>query len=343
MSEKSIGIIYNEPVSSGYQFSQASMDVLVQVEAVERALEELGYRSARIPFTMDLDGFIRRIADEGVSMVFNLCETVGEDPRFSGHPAAVLELLQIPFSGSPSVALMLTTDKFVTSRLLKANGITTPNCAIYNGTEPFSAANLKYPVIAKPRLEDASIGIEQESIFRDEEDFRTRIGGLCHRFGTLLIEEYVDGREFNVSLFGYPSPVTLPLAEIDFLGFPDGLYPILGYRAKWDTASFEYQNTPRRFPRDIPPFLLRTIETTALKCFQLLLLRDYGRVDMRIDRGGKVHVLEVNANPCLSPDAGFAAAAQKAGMSYSKMVDRMLFFMAERSRIDGYQACRASG
>jgi D-alanine-D-alanine ligase len=343
MTERSIGIIYNEPVSSGYQFSEASVDVLAQVEAVEGALEELGYRSVRISFTMDLDSVIRRIMEEDVFMAFNLCETVDEDPRFSGHPAALLELLQIPFSGSPSIALMLTTDKFVTNRLLKANGIMTPNCALYNATEPFSASYLNYPVIAKPRLEDASIGIEQESIFKNEGELRKQIGDLYRRFGPLLIEEYVHGREFNISLLGYPFPTPLPLAEIDFLSFPEGLYPILGYRAKWDNTSFEYHNTPRKFPQDVPPLMVRTIEETALICFRLLMLRDYARVDMRMDAGGKIHVLEVNANPCLSPDAGFAAAVQEAGMSYSQMVDRMVSFVAQRSKKDVYQVCRASG
>jgi D-alanine-D-alanine ligase len=343
MRERSIAIIYNEPVSSGYEFSEASTDVLAQVEAMERALEELGHRPVRISFTTDLDSFMQKIMDEGVSMAFNLCETVDEDPRLSGHPAAVLELLQIPFSGSPSMALMLTTDKFVTNRLLKANGIRTPNCSVYSGTESFSASYLEYPVIAKPRLEDASIGIEQESIFKNEGELRKRIGGLYSRFGSLLIEEYIHGREVNVSLFGYPFPTILPLAEIEFLNFPDELYPILGYRAKWDKASFEYHNTPRKFPQNLPPFMVRTIEETALTCFRLLMLRDYGRVDMRIDDSGEVHILEVNANPCLSPDAGFVAATQKAGMSYSQMVDRMVYFMAQRSKEDVYQACRASG
>jgi D-alanine-D-alanine ligase len=343
VSETSIGIIYNEPAPSGYAFPEASMDVLVQVKAVEEALAELGYRSVRIPFTMDANGAVRRIMDEDISMAFNLCETVGEDPSYSGHPAALLELLQIPFSGSPSMALMLTTDKFITNRLLAANGIGTPNCASFDATKPLSTTRLNFPVIVKPRLEDASIGIEQESVFADEGGLRKQIRGLYHRFGPLVIEEYVYGREFNISLLGYPFPTTLPLAEISFSGFPDTMYPILGYRAKWDESSFEYHNTPRSFPQDLTPLMLRTIEETALGCFRLLMLRDYGRIDMRIDEGGKVHVLEANANPCLSPDAGFAAAAQEAGLSYSRMVDRMVCFMAQRSKKDVYQACRASG
>lgn len=343
MSDRSIAIIYNEPVSAGHEFAEASTDVLAQVEAIEQALEELGHRPVRISFTMDVDGFVRRIMEEDVSMAFNLCETVDEDPRLSGHPAALLELLQIPFSGSPSAALMLTTDKFVTNRLLKANGVRTPNCAIYDPAEPFTASYLDYPVIVKPRLEDASIGIEQESIFENATALSGRIEGLYGRLGSLLVEEYVQGREINVSLFGYPFPAVLPLAEIEFLNFPDGLYPILGYRAKWDKASFEYQNTPRKFPQNLPPLMVKSIEETALLCFRLLMLRDYGRVDMRIDATGKVHVLEVNANPCLSPDAGFVAAAKKAGMSYPQMVDRMVHFMAQRSSTNVYQACRASG
>jgi D-alanine-D-alanine ligase len=338
-----IGIIYNEPASSGYAFPEASMDILVQVEAVEEALAELGYRSVRIPFTMDVNGAVQRIKEEDISMAFNLCETVDEDPSYSGHPAALLELLQIPFSGSPSMALMLTTDKFMTNRLLAANGIGTPNCAAFDATRPLSTAHLNFPVIVKPRLEDASIGIEQESVFADEGELREQVGGLYRRFGPLVIEEYVYGREFNISLLGYPFPTILPPAEISFSDFPDTLYPILGYRAKWDEHSFEYHNTPRSFPQDLTTLMLRTVGETALGCFRLLMLRDYGRIDMRIDESGRIYVLEANANPCLSPDAGFAAAAQEAGISYSRMVDRMVRFMAQRSRKDAYQACRASG
>jgi len=338
MRERIIGIAYNEPAPLGYAFSEASLDILAQVEAVEEALEELGHVSLRLPFTRDVSQFIQTVRTEGVDMIFNLCETVEEDARFSGHPAALLELLGTPFSGSPSIALMLTTDKFVTNRLLRANGILTPRCAIYNEIGVDLPTGLRYPVIVKPRLEDASIGIDQESIFENAKELRRAAGRLSNRFGTLLIEEYIEGREFNVSLFGYPSARSLPIAEIDFSDFPDDLYPIVGYRAKWDTTSFEYHHTPREFHQDLPRLLLAFMERTACECFRLLMLRDYGRVDMRVDSNGRVHVLEVNANPCLSPNAGFAAAVGEAGISYSQMVGRLVSFMAQRFERHGHQA-----
>ncbi len=319
------------------------MDVLVQMEAIEKALDALGYPSVCIPFGGEVHGFIHRLNAEKVDMVFNLCETVNEDPKLAGHPAALLELLGIPFSGSSSFALMLTTDKLVTKRLLKANGIKTPNYLIYNGLEPFCASALRFPVIVKPRFEDASIGIDQESIFIDEAELRKGLRDFFDRFGTLLVEEYIDGREFNVSIFGYPFGKVLPIAEIDFSQFPENLYHIVGYRAKWDKTSFEYHHTPRRFPQDLSKILLKKIEYTVLECFRLLMLRDFARVDIKVDGSGRIYILEVNANPCLSPDAGFVAAVEKAGMTYSEMVSCFVDFMIQRALKNGHQAYRLSG
>lgn len=343
MSEAIIGILHNEPVPPGHAFSEASLDVLTQAEAIETALEDLGCSSTRIPFTRDLSAFLQRMAAEKVEMAFNLCETVGEDPRFAGHPAAVLELMGIPFSGSPSMAIMLTTDKLMTKRLLRAKGIRSPNYLAYNGAVAFHAEALRFPVIVKPRFQDASIGIDQESVFRNGEELHGRIGELFARFGTLLVEEYIAGREFNISLLGHPSASALPAAEIDFSGFPEDLFPIVGYRAKWDTSSVEYRHTTRRFSEDLPHALRRDLEQTAIECFRLFMLRDYGRVDVRVDNAGHVHVLEINANPCLSLDAGFAAAAERAGINYSKMVGQFLDFMIQRSHEHDYQAYRLSG
>ena len=117
MSNKVVGLIHNVPVSSDKAFSEASYDVLIQVEAIEKALMDLGHRPIRIPFTREISGFIRRMKESGIEIAVNLCETVEEDPCFTGHPAALLELLSIPFSGSSAIALMLTTDKIITKQL----------------------------------------------------------------------------------------------------------------------------------------------------------------------------------------------------------------------------------
>jgi D-alanine-D-alanine ligase len=300
------------------------------VEAIEKALEALGHSSVRIPFTRDLHVFTERFKEQMVDIVFNLCETVDEDPHLIWHAAAVFELLGVPFTGSTSAALMLTTDKLITKRLLKGREIRTPNYIVCNGSREFSTALLKFPVIVKPRFEDASIGIDQNSIFENDQELRKELKQFLDRFGPLLIEEYIPGREFNTTLLGYPTASVLPIGEIDFSAFPENLYPIVGYRAKWDKASFEYHHSPRRFPRDLDRLLANKMERMALECFHLFMVRDYGRVDLRVDDHGKIYVLEVNANPCLSPDAGFAASAQEAGLDYGDMIGMIVDFAMQR-------------
>jgi D-alanine-D-alanine ligase len=329
MTHPAIGIAFNVP-HAGNDFSESSADVLVQVGAIEDSLAELGYPCVRMPFTREVGRFLDEMRTYDPGMIFNLCETVDEDPGFCGHPAALFELMGIPFSGSPSFSIMITTDKLSTKRFLKAGGIRTPGYVPYDPNLPIKKLDLTYPVIVKPRLEDASIGIDQESIFEDEDLLQKGAAMLARRFGDVFIEEYIEGREFNVSLLGFPNTETLPVAEIDFSGFPDRLYPIVGYRAKWEKTSFEYNHTPRTFPENLSPSLLHALGKTASRCFDLFMLRDYGRVDMRVDGKGRVYVLEVNANPCLSPDAGFAAAAEKAGYDYVQLVDTLVCFMKKR-------------
>jgi len=304
--------------------------VVAQVEAIERVLQHSGHSCVRLPFTRDVQGFSQSFKEHMPDIVFNLCETVDEDAHLIWHAAAVLELLGTPFTGSTSAALMLTSDKLLTKRLLKAREIRTPNYMVYDGSRGFSSALLKFPVIVKPRFEDASIGIDQESIFENEQVLRQGLEQFLSRFGPVLVEDYIPGREFNITLLGYPAARTLPIAEIDFSTFPENLYPIVGYRAKWEKTSFEYHHTPRMFPQNLPQWLSSKLERLALECFHLFMVKDYGRVDMRVDDHGKIYVLEVNANPCLSPDAGFAASAQEAGLDYSETIGMIAAFAMQR-------------
>jgi D-alanine-D-alanine ligase len=315
-----VGILFNEPIQEGGRNWLASVDVLQQLEAIEKALRELGHSSLRLPFAGNLNTLLLDLDRHKVDLVFNLCESVNEDPTLIGHPAAVLELLGIPFTGSPAIALMLSTDKLLSKQLFMANNIRTPAYAVYNGEAFFHPVGLHFPVILKPRFQDASIGIDQDGVCRNVVEMKERAKLYYERYGSLIIEEFIDGREFNVSLLGYPDTKILPIGEIDFSAFPEDLYQIVGYQAKWDSSSFEYRNTPRTFASKLEVPVLRAIQKTSLECFRIFMLRDYGRIDIRLDRRQRPYVLEANANPCLSPDAGFAAAATQKNILYPEMI-----------------------
>ncbi|MCK9296757.1 MAG: hypothetical protein M0P70_16960 [Desulfobulbaceae bacterium] len=327
-----IAIVYNRPAATGSPNWQSSQDVLQQVEAVERSLGELGVAHLSLPFDRDLRKFLEVIRQEQADAVFNLCESVDDNPHLGGHPAAVFELLGLPFTGSGSLALMLTTDKLLAKRQLSAAGLATPAYFTYDGAPAGALPDMPLPAIIKPRFEDASIGIDQESVVFTAQELRAKLPEFYQRYGPLLVEQFITGREFNISLFGYPSPQVLPMAEIDFSAFPQALHRIVGYKAKWDENAFEFHHTPRCFPQDLPAAEEQNLRQVAAEAYSLFMLRDYGRIDVRMDARGKVYVLEANANPCLSPDAGFVAAAQQGKMNYTAIVKEFVRFLSIRSQ-----------
>lgn len=324
-----IGIIHNRPIPQGEPNWESSLDVMVQVEAVSAALSELGQPHLAIPFDRNLSAFVDRLRKGKVTVVFNLCESVDDDPLLGGHPAAVLELLGLPFTGSSAMALTVSTDKVLVKRAMQGAGLPTPGFFLYEGGPVVLPPELTFPLLMKPRWQDASIGIDQESLLRSPAGIEPALAAHYQQFGPLVVEEYLEGREFNVALLGYPEPQVMPLAEIDFTGFPAGLFQIVGYRAKWDVEAPEYYTTNRVFP-ELPPPLAGELSRVASECFRFFDLRDYGRVDMRLDGQGRAQVLEINANPCLSPDAGFAAAVAQSGLDYTAMVKQLLNLVSKR-------------
>ncbi|MFZ5766638.1 MAG: D-alanine--D-alanine ligase family protein [Thermodesulfobacteriota bacterium] len=327
-----IAIVHNRPLPEGAQNWQSSRDVLQQVEAVRHALGELAIDAVALPFDRDAGAFIATLGREKVTALFNLCESVDEDPRLIGHPAALFELLGLPFTGSGSLALMLSTDKLLAKRQLVAAGLPTPEFLSYDGGEVAGLVDFPLPAIIKPRWEDASIGIDQESIVTKKKELTEKLPLFYRQYGPLLLERFIDGREFNISLFGYPTPHILPVAEIDFSDFPGELRRIVGYRAKWDESAFEYHHTPRIFPEKLSPLLERNLRKVAAAAYRLFLLRDYGRIDLRLDDLGRIYVLEANANPCLSPDAGFVAAAGQCRMGFTDIIGDFVGFLRMRGR-----------
>jgi len=333
MSTRKVVILHD---AVGDDPSLDALDTIAQAEEVAAALCRSGYRCRLQPFHDEEIASLSRIAPD--ELVFNLVESIAGSSRLIGLVPLALEHRGLPFTGSRALALLATSDKLVTKQMLTANGIATPAWLAADGTR---SRELPLPgmYIIKPVTEDASIGIDQDSVVRvaAQDELQGRLKRAARLRGLpVFAEQYIPGREFNLSLLGlHTDVVVLPPAEIDFSALPPGHHPLVDYAAKWNQDSFEYHNTPRRF--DFPVTdnpLLEKIKEIAHRCWSLLWLNGYARVEFRVDDTGMPLVLEVNANPCLSSDAGLAAAAARVGLDYDAVVARVVACRYPATRVD---------
>ncbi|MFH1748530.1 MAG: D-alanine--D-alanine ligase [Planctomycetota bacterium] len=304
------------------------IDVFAQARTVEAALSELGYTTSRLPFSLNLEVVRTELLTCQPPLVVNLVEAVAGLGRLIHLAPALLDALRIPYTGASTEAIVLTTNKLLTKRLLVLQGLPAPDWFEASGDD-CSVALRPGQYIVKPVAEDASVGLEDDAVVQidDRADLEQRMQARAASLGLeVFAEQYVEGREFNVSMLAGPEgPEVLPIAEIHFVDYAPGRPRLVGYRAKWDAGSFEYSHTPRSFEfpaRDSA--LLKELECLARASWSLFGVRGYARVDFRVDAEGHPWILEVNANPCLSPDAGFAAAAGQAGLSGLDVVQRIV-------------------
>ncbi|MFH1755104.1 MAG: D-alanine--D-alanine ligase [Candidatus Latescibacterota bacterium] len=307
-------------------------DVLAQADAVEHALRELGHTTHRFSCSLNLAEILNELAAFDTDLVFNLVESLEGSGRLIHLLPFSLDAAGIPYTGTRAEALMLTSNKVMAKRLMSAAGIPTPP---WIGPYPLDGKQLPPdithhgPWIIKSVWEHASIGLDEESLIADmrpelvSSELRSRaskLGGAC------FAEQYIDGREFNLSLLAArPGPEVLPAAEMIFDGFTSDMPRIVDYRAKWDEDTYAYQHTHRSF--DIEPadrLLVDTLKTIAIRCWDHFGLFGYARVDFRVDTDGRPWVLEININPCLSPDAGFTAALTEARLSFTDAIARII-------------------
>ncbi|HUL06976.1 MAG TPA: hypothetical protein VLV76_11630 [Candidatus Acidoferrum sp.] len=301
-------------------------DVLVEVDTVQQALTALGFAPVAVPLTLDLEAVRQRLLHLRPAFVFNLVESVEGLGRLIHLAPALYESLGLPYTGAGSEAMYLTSNKPLAKRLLAAAGIATPE-----GVEPAAQGlpmpRFPGPYIVKSVWEHASIGIDESSVVEDGRKLAAVARKRQRRYGgEWFAERFIDGREFNLSLLGGPDGVELlPPAEMLFVDYPAGKRRIVDYAAKWHAGSFEFCNTVRRFDFDESDrALLAQLEDIARTCWRLFGLRGYARVDCRVDGDGKPWVLEININPCLSPDAGFAAAAARRGLDLAAVLRRII-------------------
>ncbi len=322
--------------------SLAERDVVVQVEAVSESLARLGHEPVAVPVTLDLESLLSRLRSPCPDAVFNLVESLGNSDRLAFLVPAVLEASGIAYTGSSAEAILVTGDKPKAKVRLVDAGLPTPDWVTANTGEEVLLkrgrwrSRLSGKFIVKAIWEHASLGMDVASIVTATAS-GSGLAALAERIRRAdtpsFAEAFVEGREFNLAVLASDDgPQVLPPAEIDFSAFTEGVPRIVGYRAKWNEESFEYNHTPRRFDfsrADEP--LLRDLRNLAKSCWTLFGLGGYARVDFRVDSGGQPWILEINANPCLSPDAGFAAAVEQASIGFDTAVDRILRAAGKRS------------
>jgi len=318
MTKKRCCILFNQPRDGALP---DELDVLDQVDYIEKNLNQIGIETYRKGITSSFMNEVASLKEEKPDFVFNLVESINNKGELCYFVPALLNMYSIPYSGNPLEAMFITTSKALTSRILLDEKINAP---FYCFPSQYKMLKPGSRYIIKPIWEDGSLGITSESVFTYVSGYENKLAGFDDSHW--IIQEYIDGREFNVSvLISEKGPEVMPPAEMTFQNYNESQPKIVDFKAKWVAESFEYVNTIRVFPRSkLNPALAEEISSMALKCWQVFGLKGYARVDMRIDNNGKPYVIEVNANPCMSPDSGLVAATTEAGIPFTQVLKRII-------------------
>jgi D-alanine-D-alanine ligase len=300
-------IIYNAPSSE----RQDDLDTLVQVKEVKQGLEANEHRVHELALKDSLNDLASYLGLHSIDFVFNLVESFKGSDQFIYLIPAYLEALKIPFSGNGSRALALAADKKIAKSLMKSFAINHP--------DDFKEDDKTY--IVKACAEDASIGIDEKSIVQGTSLVLKKIEEKKNEYGfDFFAEEFIEGRELQVGLIGAENnSQVLGISEIVF-NYPEGKPHIVDYNCKWTEGSFEYENSTREFLGEEYQFVI----DLARKSWDAFGLKGYARVDFRLNTDNEAYVLEVNPNPCITSDSGFIAAAERLGISYNQLIDKIV-------------------
>ncbi len=335
-----VAIVYNEAMPELYQkkkgnkkdldfqphFHLDAPDPISEFDYMEKCLQKAGYEAYSLNIMDNLNTFIKDYDKNKPDVVFNLVEIFHDQPRLEMNFTGLLELMGVAYTGAPPMALGTCQNKTLTKRILSSLGIRTPRYKIIKDLNRSFRLGLRYPLIVKPAWEDASVGIEDESIVYNVDALKKRIEYVFNSFKQpALVEEFILGRELNVAVFGDKELKVLPISEIDFSKMPENLHPIVSFQAKWDPMHEAYHKTIPICPAILEDSIREEANKMALQCFRAVGVRDYSRVDMRLSKSdNKLYVLEVNPNPDLQEGAGFMRSAKHAGYSYRKMLNMIV-------------------
>jgi D-alanine-D-alanine ligase len=305
----------------------------VVIDQVTQGLLSLGHEAAILGVHGDIDKLIRGVQDRKPDLIFNLMETFGKTQLGAVSVVGVLDVLGFPYTGGGPGEFYLQEDKAITKKLLAFDRIAFPDFAVFSmDADMETGGNLRFPLFVKPLRMDASIGINGKSLVKTTKELMDRVAAIHKLKDSALVEEFVDGREFFVSVLGNTVPEALPVIEIDFTGFPSGQPKVLDAKAKWDPQSPRFKGTKSVFPEDLSDETRAKLERVALDAYRALRVRDYGRVDLRMAETGEIFVIEVNASCYLEQKSEFAMAAAKAGIEYPQLLQRIVDLALERRK-----------
>jgi D-alanine-D-alanine ligase len=314
-------------------FEVEELTPIEEYELMAQKLTRAGFEAYPLNIFDKLGTLFKDFNKNKPDVIFNFMELFKENSRLEMNLVGILELMGIPYTGAPPMALANCQSKVLAKRILNSYGIRTARFTLIKKALRHYKHDLKYPLIIKPAYEDASVGIENNSIVEDDRSLRERVNYMLSVFQQpALVEEYIEGRELNVAVLGDKDPAALPISEIDFSQMPDHLYNIVSYQAKWDPNHEAYHKTIPSCPAKLPKRIEKKAKQIAVRAFKIMGCRDYARVDMRLSKDNKLYVLEVNPNPDLTESAGFMRSAEAAGYTYVRTLKKIISFAIERGK-----------
>jgi D-alanine-D-alanine ligase len=337
-------ICYNSPVSVFTVYNGKLNDESAKVNdlseknfvnelaKVEQSLSKNFKEVKSLAVDRNVQVAINNINSYNPDIIYNFVESVEGIASYEYCMAGLFELLGYEITGCPPITLGNCLNKARAKAILKSRGILTPEYRTLKKTKRFTEKEIKlrYPMILKLMNEDASIGISEFSVVKNYSELRKQFAFLVETYKQdMILEEFIIGRELNVAVLGGK---VLPISEINFGGLPDEFPKIVTYDGKWTEGSVYYNHTKPICPADLPERLKKKIQTIALASYDAMNCRDYARVDIRLSNESEPYVIEVNPNPDISSDSGFARAASADGMSYDDLLNTIANFAFIRKK-----------
>jgi D-alanine-D-alanine ligase len=302
-----------------------------EYHAIVTGLRKERFRVRSVNLREDLGRLHRLLSVHPPDVIFNLVEYFHDDPAFEDAVVGMYELYRVAYTGAPGFALGLCRRKGLTKQVLLRSGVATPRFRLILSRKVTSRHGLRYPLIVKPARYDASMGVNEKSVVHDHSELVQQIGRLLEEYDPpFLIEEFLEGDELHVSILGNDPPKVLPIVQFDFTRLPEGYPPAVTHDVKWNPLSIAYHRVDSRCPAQLPARVEKRVKEQALQAYLATECRDYARIDMRLDSQGKSYVLEVNPNPDLTEGVSFMESAERAGLSFSVALKKIVELAVRR-------------